>query len=211
MPYRYPIFLDLSGRSILIVGGGRIALRKAQGLIEGGADQIKCVAPRIDPEMPPAVQKIIDQYRSEHLNNMDLVIASTDSTQVNNQVIQDARRQKIWACRIDTDPDQPGDFITPARFHRGPITVAVSAAGASVSAALRDHLSSCMEEKWVKLAEAMQLLRPRLLQCTTLTPGRRSGALRDLASQEALQVLDNQGFSSLESWLKARYPEFNGS
>jgi len=211
VPYRYPILLDLCARSILIVGGGRVALRKALGLIDAGARQIKCVAPQIDLQMPPAVQKINEIYRQEHLDGMDLVFAATHSPEINAQVVQDARRRKIWACRTDADPEEPGDFVTPAKFQRGPVTIAVSAASAALSASLRDHLSRCVDETWIKLAEALQVLRPQLLRCPTISPGRRSNALRDLAGQEALQVLNEQGFTSLEAWLKSRYPELNVS
>jgi len=203
--------LDLSRRSILIVGGGRVAVRKVRGLLEADARQIRCVAPKIDPQMPAEVQQTTEPYHSKHMEGMDLVFAATDWPQVNAQVVQDAQMRNIWVCRADADTDQPGDFVVAAKFQSGPITVAVSTSSPAISAAIRDQLSSLLDGRWVKLAEAMQVLRPKVLGCEVLTCERRSDALRDLAGPQALQILDEQGITSLESWLKSRYPELNVS
>ncbi|MCC6424929.1 MAG: bifunctional precorrin-2 dehydrogenase/sirohydrochlorin ferrochelatase [Phycisphaerales bacterium] len=209
MPYQYPILLDLSRRSVLIVGGGRVALRKVRTLLDSDARQIRCVAPRIDPQMPSEVQRIAEPYHVKYLDGMDLAFAVTDSPQVNDQVVQDAQMRNIWVCRADTDTDQAGDFILPAKFQRGPITVAVSTSSPAISAAIRDQLSNLLDERWIKLAEAMQLLRPQVLACDGLTGQRRGDALRDLAGGQAMELLDEQGFTSLERWIKNRYPELN--
>ncbi len=211
MAYSYPILLDLSRRSILVAGGGRVAVRKIRGLLEANARQIRCVAPLIDPQVPSEVQQITQPYHSKHMEGMDLVFAATDSSQVNAQVIQDAQMRNIWACRADAEADQPGDFIVPAKFQNGPITVAVSTSSPAISAAIRNQLSGCLDGRWVKLAEAMQVLRPQILRCGELSSDRRWAVLCDLAGPQALQMLDEQGFTSLKSWLKIRYPELNVS
>jgi siroheme synthase (precorrin-2 oxidase/ferrochelatase) len=56
--YSYPILLDLTGKLVVIVGGGMVAARKAQGVIEGGATRVKCVALKFDNEMPGEVEMI---------------------------------------------------------------------------------------------------------------------------------------------------------
>ncbi|MCC7351260.1 MAG: bifunctional precorrin-2 dehydrogenase/sirohydrochlorin ferrochelatase [Phycisphaerales bacterium] len=209
MACRYPILLDLSRRSALIVGGGRVAMRKVRGLIEADVRQIRCVAPKIDPQMPPAVQQITEPYHPKYMEGMDLVFAATDRPQVNAQVVQDAQTRNLWVCRADADMDQPGDFTTPAKFQRGPVTVAVSTSSPALSAMIRDQMLESLDDRWIKLAEATQHLRPRVLGCGGLSGERRSDALRDLASRQALEVLGEKGFTSLESWLVARYPELN--
>lgn len=209
MAYRYPILLDLSRRSILIVGGGRVAVRKVRGLLEADARRIKCVAPLIDPHMPSEALQITEPYHSKYMDGMDLVFAVTDSPQVNAQVVQDAQMRNIWVGRADAETDPAGDFVVPAKVQRGPVTVAVSAGGPALSVALRDHLSQGLDDRWIKLAEAMQVLRPQILACDATASDRRTAALRDLAGPQAMQVLDEQGFASLISWLRSRYPELN--
>ena len=67
MAYSYPILLDLTGKLVVIVGGGRVAVRKAEGLIEGGATKVRCIAPEIEDEMPAEVERIKTLFVPSHL------------------------------------------------------------------------------------------------------------------------------------------------
>jgi siroheme synthase-like protein len=203
----YPILLDVSDRRILIVGGGAVAVRKAQGVLGAGARDVTCVAPQIHAEMPDAVQKIAEPYGPQHLAGMGLVFAATDSSMLNSQVVADARARRILVSRADTDDDSPGDFSVPARLDIGPVVVTVSAGSPALAVRIRDGLSARFDSRWTAMAEAMQHLRPIIRDKAKLSPGRRREVFRDLAGDEAMDVLASGGLEELHRWLAGRHPE----
>lgn len=202
--------LDLSDRLVVIIGGGKVAARKAGGVLAAGALRLRVVAPRFAGEFPPAVERVAEAYRAEHLDGAGLVFAATDSTEVNDAVVAEARRRGIWASRADADEHEPGDFTTPALLRRGALTVAVSAAGApALAAAVRDALAEQLDDAWVHLAAAMQSLRP-IIRTAGLLPDRRRQIFRDLSGEEALAAVA-EGPEALRAWLVSRYPELEGA
>lgn len=161
MPFPYPVFLDLAGVRVLVVGGGRVALRKAGGLAEAGA-AVTVVAPEVVAELAAlAVEVERRAYAAGEAGGYQLVITATDDPSVNAQVAADATAARVWVNSAD-DPDNCS-FILPAIARRGPVTVAVSTGGASP--ALAGHLRTQIEQD-------------------VLTPA-VEGAARELASQRA--------------------------
>ena len=114
MPHNYPLLLDVSDRQIVIVGGGEVAVRKVQGLLDAGARRVRVVSPQFHDHMPAGVQRVNETYRREHLAGAALVFAATDEQQVNDAVVRDARATNVLVCRADGDEDNAGDFATPA-------------------------------------------------------------------------------------------------
>jgi siroheme synthase-like protein len=207
--HTYPILLDLADRLVVIVGGGAVAVRKAAGVIEAAAGRIRCVSPTFHPDLPAVVERVPEPYRSEHLDGAGLVFAATDSAEVNDAVVRDARARGIWVNRADADDGLSGDFTVPARLREGPVTVTVSAGGSpALVAAIRDGLAARWDARWTAMAEVMQTLRPMVLSAN-LAGGRRSEILRDLASEEALDVLATGGVDRLTHWLRQRHPDLN--
>src|SRR5690242_15654645 len=91
----YPIFLDLAGKPVLMVGAGKVALRKTKGLLEAGA-AVTVVAPRAEPEftgLPLTLR--LRKFRPADLNGAILTFAATDDRQVNRAVTLAARRRGI--------------------------------------------------------------------------------------------------------------------
>jgi siroheme synthase-like protein len=206
------MMLDVADRLIVIVGGGSVAVRKARRLIECGATCVRCVAPRIDGDMPPAVERIVARYDVRHLDGAGLVFAATDDPGVNASVVRDARLRNVLVNRADADEDDPGDFSTPARLSESAVTVAVSTAGNPALAVLiRDGIRKSWDPRWSRMSEAMQSLRPMILNRATLPQDRRREALRALATPEALDVLASGGEDALWDWLTARFPELSNA
>jgi len=198
--------LDLSDRLVVLIGGGNVAARKAGGVLAAGALRVRVVAPQFAGEFPPAVERVAEAYRPEHLEGAGLIFAATDSAEVNDAVVAEAHRRGVWVSRADADEHEPGDFTTPALLRRGAITVAVSAAGAAaLAAAVRDALAEQLDESWVQMAAAMQSLRP-MIRAAGLPADRRRQIFRDLTGDAALAALA-QGPAALRAWLVARYPE----
>ena len=136
----YPIFLDVRGRTAVVVGGGRVAARKASGLAEAGA-RVRIIAPRVDPSLS-AHQVERRRYRRGDLKGAVLAFAATDDRAVNHAVALEARRRRIPVNVADSLDDCT--FLVPARIARGGLQIAVSTGGRSprLARALRERLEA---------------------------------------------------------------------
>jgi precorrin-2 dehydrogenase/sirohydrochlorin ferrochelatase len=139
--FDYPIMLDLEGVPVLVVGGGKVAFRKIEGLLRAGAS-VTVVAPSaVDATHDPAVRIVLRPYESGDLDHARLVITASDDPAVNAAVAADATRRGIWVNSAD-DPANC-TFTLPAIARDGAITVAVGTGGASP--ALASHLRGEIE------------------------------------------------------------------
>jgi siroheme synthase-like protein len=140
----YPIFLDLKDRPVLIVGAGKVALRKAKGLLEAGA-RITVVAPEWQPEFESLPVRIVGRrFRAADLAGCVLVFAATDDRLTNHRIGIAAKGKGLFANIADS-AEECG-FIVPARLERGSVQVAVSTGGESprLSAELRRKLEDIL-------------------------------------------------------------------
>ena len=197
--------LDVTDRLVVIVGGGPVAARKARGVLEAGGTRVRCVAPAFDADLPGAVERVSEAYETRHLEGAGLVFAATDLAAVNDAVVRDARAKGILVSRADADDDQPGDFVVPAKLRQGPVIVSVATGGSPALAVLiRDGLSQRWDARWSRMAETMLGLRRSLIE-QIANPRLRRDAFRDLATEEALGVLDAGGAEAVVQWLSARH------
>jgi siroheme synthase-like protein len=136
-PHYYPIFLDLAGKPVLVVGAGKVALRKTKGLLEAGAT-VTVVAPRAEPEFATLnVTLRRRKFRPADLRGAVLAFAATDDRRVNHAVMLAARRLVLPVNVADSRDEC--SFLVPARITRGSVQIAVSTGGKSprIAAALR--------------------------------------------------------------------------
>jgi precorrin-2 dehydrogenase/sirohydrochlorin ferrochelatase len=200
--------LDVTRLTAVIVGGGGVAARKARGLIEAGCPKIRMISPTFHEDVPTAVEKITARFAPAHLDDANLVFAATDSPDVNDAVVREARRRNLLVSRSDSDDDTPGDFTTPAMLRKGPITITVTTGGSpALAATIRDEIANRFDPRWRDMAEAMLTIRPAVMTTNKISPDRRREAFIDLATPEALHVLDTGGAEQLWRWLVERYPE----
>jgi uroporphyrin-III C-methyltransferase/precorrin-2 dehydrogenase/sirohydrochlorin ferrochelatase len=119
--------LDLTGRRAVVVGGGRVALRRARALLAAGA-LVRVIAPRVDPALAGLELTVSRrEYRDGDLAGAWLAHAATDDPAVNARVAADAQRLRIWCVRADDAAASAA--WTPAVATHGEITVAVTAGG----------------------------------------------------------------------------------
>lgn len=144
-PKYYPIFLDLTNQSAVVIGGGRVALRKTRGLLEAGA-VVTAVSPAWDPafEVLP-VTRVTRPFEDADLEGARLVFAATNDREVNHRVAELAKAKGIFANIADA-PAECG-FVVPARVQHGNVQIAISTGGESPSLAaqLRKDLA-----EWLK-------------------------------------------------------------
>jgi precorrin-2 dehydrogenase/sirohydrochlorin ferrochelatase len=152
--------LDLTGRSCLVVGGGRVGLDKAQGLLECGA-RVTVVSPELEAELADLpVEWIEGRYMTWDLDDKWLVITATPDREVNRRVKEDAELRGIL-CTVADDPELCS-LILPAVHRIDPIAVAVSTGGASPALAqrLRSEIARVVGPEHARLAQELRELRP---------------------------------------------------
>ena len=140
----YPIFLDLRGRSVLVVGAGKVALRKARGLVEAGA-RVTVVAPEWEAEFEDLPVRLLRRpFRATDLSGAMLVFAATDDRLINHRVGVAAKGKGVFANIADSAEEC--DFVVPARLQRGSMQVAVSTGGENprLSAEVRRKLEEVL-------------------------------------------------------------------
>jgi siroheme synthase-like protein len=136
----YPVFLDLKDRPVLVVGAGKVALRKTRGLLEAGA-RVTVVAPECEAEFETLpVRMISRRFRASDLGGAVLVFAATDDRLANHRVAIAAKGRGLFANVADCVEEC--DFIVPARVQRGGVQVAIATGGENprLSAELRRKL-----------------------------------------------------------------------
>ena len=140
----YPIFLDLKDRNVLMVGAGKVALRKTKALLEAGA-RVTVVAPECEPEFESLPIRMVQRrFRASDLAGAMLVFAATDDRLANHRIGIAAKGKGVFANIADSADEC--DFIVPARVQRGSIHVAISTGGENprLSAELRKKLEEIL-------------------------------------------------------------------
>lgn len=160
----YPIFVDLKDRTVVVVGGGMIAWRKVEALVDSGAC-VKVIAPRIIDEIAcyERVEAIRRNYAPGDLEGACLVIAATDDENTNTAVSRDAADRAIL-CNV-VDRPELCSFIVPSVIQKGPIKIAISTGGISpsLSKKMRVDLDRLIGDEYIKLALIMGRIRPLVL------------------------------------------------
>jgi precorrin-2 dehydrogenase/sirohydrochlorin ferrochelatase len=169
----YPIFVEMAGRRVLLVGGGHVALEKVGKLVDVGAE-VTVVA----PELIEPVRAFIDRgdaewnarrYEAGDVTGFEVVMVATDDGEVNSQVAAEARAAGIWVNAADDIANC--DFILPSLAQRGTIAIAASTGGTSPALArwLRERLEEFLSDEVVALgdllAEVRKLARVRDRAC----------------------------------------------
>jgi precorrin-2 dehydrogenase/sirohydrochlorin ferrochelatase len=161
--FDYPVYLDLSGVPVLVVGAGRIAARKVEGLAAAGA-LVCVVAARVSSSLDRALVAELRErpFEPDDVSGVRLVVTATGDRSVDAAVAAAATAAGIWVNAAD----QPDDcsFILPAIARNGPLTVAVSTGGASPALArrLRDRAGALLTDEVVALAAELAAERTRI-------------------------------------------------
>jgi uroporphyrin-III C-methyltransferase / precorrin-2 dehydrogenase / sirohydrochlorin ferrochelatase len=160
----FPIFLDLSGQKVLVVGGGEVALRKVTLLERAGAS-IKLIAPQVLPELKEraaggALELATREFVPDDLDGARLVIVATSRRAVNRWIAALSEARGIPVNVVDDR--QASRFIVPAIIDRDPVLVAISTEGTSpvLARRLRERLEALIPAKIGELALWLRSLRP---------------------------------------------------
>jgi len=144
----YPVFWDIKDKKCVIVGGGEVAARKAERLLDCGAE-VFVISPKLSPELAALKEKntishIAAKYKRDLIDGAALIIGATDDEKINAQISLDARSKGIPVNIVD-DPKRC-DFILPSLMQRGDLAIAIGTGGKSP--ALARHLREELESRY---------------------------------------------------------------
>ncbi len=199
MPPLFPIALNLSQRTCVVVGGGSVAARRVRSLLEAGA-RVRVVAPDLDPSLVQlaadrSVELLRRPYCATDLAEAVLAVAATDDPAVNAAIVADSRDAGVICC--DASSPARGDFVVPSIVRRGDLLIAVTASGTSpaLAARLRDELAERYGPEYGELTSLLGEARERVL-AQVPEPRERQRILRQLAEDESLLDLIRAGRQS---------------
>lgn len=190
----YPIFLNLKNKSVVIIGGGKVAERKVVTLLKTGAD-LTVISPELTKKierekLKGRIKHIRRQYRKGDLKNAFLVIAATDSPNVNEQVSKDA------TCLVNVvDTPHLCNFIVPSVIKRNPLTIAVSTSGISpaLSRSIRKELEKMYGSEFSEYLKLLRRIRTEAMR--VIKDNRKRGEfLKAIASKKIIEMLREKGF-----------------
>ena len=193
MPH-YPINVNLASRRCLVIGGGSVAERKVETLLEFGAEVI-VIAPEITPGLSDLVsrrliQHLTSSYQSDLSDPSDLalVFAATDDREVNRQVSGDCQSRGILVNVVD-DPELC-TFFVPAIIRRDDLIISVSTSGDSPAMArwLREKLEKEYGPEYGQLADILGRLRDEV-KAKRPNPADRNQAYLRILNSNVLTLL----------------------
>jgi len=198
-PVYYPILLNIQGKRCVVIGGGKVALRKVKMLLDCGANII-VISPKPHPDMVKLSKKKTlrltqRDYETRDLRKAAVVIACTDVKKVNRKVADDAKKAGVLVNVADDA--EPSDFVLPSFFRRGNLLVAVSTSGVSPALArsIRTKLEKHFGEEYASLLSLIGEVRSTL---------KRKGNIVDAGTwQEALDLDPLMRLMKAGRWEKA--------
>jgi precorrin-2 dehydrogenase/sirohydrochlorin ferrochelatase len=163
----YPICLDLTGKSCVVVGGGRVAERKVLGLLSCGAE-VSVISPEVTDELARLHDEslicwINRKYRAGDLGQAFLAIAATDDAETQKQVYEEAAARNLLVNVADVP--QRCNFILPATARQGDLVISVTTGGKSPALArkLRMELEKRFGVEYRAMVDILGAIRPLIL------------------------------------------------
>lgn len=208
----YPIMMNLEGKQIIVVGGGRVALRKINGLRESGAC-ITVISPKLENELKKLadngniswIEEEFDESLLDLCPEAVLVFGTTDQREVNLRIQTASTKRKI-PCNIADVPDLC-TFIVPAVITQGDLIISVSTGGSSPALArrIREDLEKVFGPEYAVMTRLMGGLRKQILSTGSSSDENRKLFL-EIVDSEMLDALRQNDKEKAFAILKAILP-----
>jgi precorrin-2 dehydrogenase/sirohydrochlorin ferrochelatase len=199
----YPVFLDLRGRKCIVVGGGRVAERKINSLLEAGAE-ITVISPRLTGGLRVKARKGLIKHLKRRYSKGDLLgaflaISATGSRKDNVQVRAEADNLNIPVNIVDNP--SLCSFIVSSVVVRGPLVIAISTSGVSpaLSRSIRKELEKTFGANFAVYLEKLKAVREGVFR-KNLPPGKRREFLKEAGSTRILRKLFNNQKLSIKAF-----------
>jgi precorrin-2 dehydrogenase / sirohydrochlorin ferrochelatase len=188
----YPVNLDMTNKRCVVVGGGDIAERKVERLLECGA-QVTVVSKSLTRVLKARkktgqMDHIDRDYEAQALDGAFMVIGATDRNDVNERISKDAMARGLLVNIVD-DPDRC-NFILPSLVQQGDLSIAISTGGKSPALAkkLRKELEKQYGPEYQTLLVIMGILRKRILARDQRVADNKA-VFEDLVHSDILQAI----------------------
>ncbi len=196
----YPITLKLTGKPVVVIGGGKVAERKLHNLLDTGAN-ITVVSPTITA----AIQSWLvttklnwkkKNYEDDDIKDAFLIIAATDERTVNHRVLKATRPHQL--INVVDDPEG-SNFFVPSTLHRGKLSISVSTSGASpgLSKKIVKELAGKYDENYVEYLEFLFETR-RYIQKNISNPDVKRELLSQLLDEPFTSLSRDQQYAKRE-------------
>lgn len=193
---KYPIFLELNSRRVVVIGGGAVAVRKAQSLLGAGA-RLVVVAEHIDKMMMALCRDkkselIKSKYSKEYLAGAVLAVAATNNHQLNKTIYKDCQELEVL-CNVVDEPELC-DFFVPAVVKRGDLQIAVGTEGNCPAYAghIRKTLEKIFTEKHGQFLNELEKVRSQIIKDVP-EPAERKTVLGLIVDDESFEYFVQNG------------------
>ena len=193
---KYPIFLELAGRRVVVIGAGAVAARKAQMLLAAGA-RLVVIADEIDAALTALckgtnAELIKSKYSKNYLVGAVLVIAATNDNQLNKRIYKDCQELEIL-CNVADNPDLC-DFFVPAVVKHGDLQIAIGTEGHCPAYAghIRKKIEKIFTEKHGEFLAELEKLRKCVIEDVP-DKGRRKALLGKLVDDKSFEYFIENG------------------
>ena len=203
MPY-FPMFVNLENKNVLVVGGGKVALRKIEKILPYGA-KVTVIAPRVLKEIEEIEGIVVKKcfFEEKHLEmELSMVIAATNDKQVNQNLSLLCQERKIPINVVDCQ--EACSFIFPALVQKGDFSVGISTGGASPTASVyyKEKIQACVPENIDELLDWLEEKRKELKKRIP-NQAKRAGLLRTIL-EECIEKGRTLTEEELSSYLNGR-------
>jgi len=192
LPGRYSLSLDLYQKVCLVVGGGTVAERKVESLLECGAF-VRVISPEITSGLETLAREgqidlKIRQFSPTDLEGVFLVIGSTNQETVNRQVAEEGAARNLLVNIVD-DPGK-GNFFVPSIVKRGSLTIAISTEGKSplLARIIREELETVYGPQYGEYLDLVGDLRQAVIR-NVKDPEKKRKILESFAGDVILSLL----------------------
>ena len=198
----YPVFLELKGKECVVIGGGKVAERKVEALLEAGA-----IIKVISPELTSKLKKLAEEgkifwekkkYEKGDIEGAWLVIAATDNPAIQKKIYEEAEEKRIF-CNV-VDVPEFCSFIVHSVVKRGDLQIAISTSGASPAVArrLREQLEELFGEEYEVYLKLMRNLRKQVLE-KGFSQDKKEEILQNLALAPIPKYIKNKDLHMLKT------------
>jgi precorrin-2 dehydrogenase / sirohydrochlorin ferrochelatase len=190
----YPVILRLEGKTVIVVGGGKVAERKVKGLLGTGAEIVV-----VSPEATVEIQRLHGDgkigwkqkpFSASDLDDAFMIFAATDNREINQQVKSSAAPHQLVTM---ADHPEGSTFHVPAHFRRGHLSIAISTGGVSPTLAsrIREQFAQQFDDSYEAYLDFLYSKRKWILKEVDNTVLKRK-LLTTIVSSEFLTSTDRE-------------------
>lgn len=208
----YPIYLDLKGKKVVVIGGGKVAERKVLALVKAGA-VVTVVAPKVTKALLELANKkgkgkishIKRGYKGGDLEGFELCFTAINSQKTTEKVSKEAKKRNIWLNAADVP--EYCDFILPSVVDRGDLKIATSTGGKSPQLArnLRKKLEVEIGVEYENLNNILGAVRSEILLKTPKSVIKLGGYRNLAGDKEFLDLVKSKDKKAIDNVLREKF------